>query len=113
MNRDYYNEFVALSLQQCTGRDYADQRKIKVHNAASKKLESLQAKLKGDDSTEMLNLLLCHEDDRVKINAAAQCLRINALVDRAIFTLENLVVSSDDPTMRFTAKMILQKFSIV
>ena len=71
-----------LSLQQCTKNDYANKLKVKKHNTAYKKLKLLQDEMKQIDNEEMLHLLLNHEDDRVKINAASFCLQICVLVEK-------------------------------
>ena len=61
----------------------------------------------GDDA---LHALLNHEDDRVKVNAASFCLNSEVLVEQSILTLEKIIADSDDPTICFSAKMLLQKF---
>lgn len=106
--KDYYNLFVELSLQQCTKNDYANKLKVKAHNAASKKLRQLQAEMKQNDSEEILCMLLNHKDDRVKVNAASLCLQMNVLVDQAVLTLKKIIDLSDDSTICFSAKMLLQ-----
>ena len=67
--------------------------------------------MKKIDCIEILSMLLSYEDDRVKINAASLCLQMNVLVDKAIFALKNIIDSSDDSTMCFSAKMILKCIS--
>lgn len=106
--KDYYNLFVELCLQLCTKNDYADKQKVKAHNTASKALQQLQAEMQEIDSTETLRKLLSHEDNRVKINAASLCLQMHILVEEATYALQNIVDFSDDATMRFSAKMLLQ-----
>mgnify|MGYP000305584576 CR=1 FL=1 len=59
----------------------------------------------GDDA---LHALLNHEDDRVKVNAASFCLNSEVLVEQSILTLEKIIAGSDDPTICFSAKMLLQ-----
>ncbi len=109
--KDYYNAFVQLSMQQCTKNDYEDKKKVKQHNAALKKLQHLQFKMKEFDCTEILNMLLFHEDDRVKMNAASLCLQIGVLTDRAEMILKNIIETSEDSTICFSAKMILKSSS--
>ena len=108
--KDYYKLFVELSLQQCTKNDYANKLKVKTHNTAYKKLKLLQDEMKQIDNEEMLHLLLNHEDDRVKINAASFCLQISVLVEKAVLTLERIIDVSDDSTICFSAKLLLQKY---
>lgn len=109
--KDYYSLFVELSLQQCTKNDYANKLKVTAHNTASKKLKQLQAEMKQNNGEEILCMLLSHEDDRVKINAASLCLQMNVHVDQAVFVLKNIIDFSADSTMCFSAKMILQSVS--
>ena len=106
--KDYYNLFIELSLQQCTKNDYANKLKVKTHNAACKKLRQLQAEMKENVSEEMLHMLLNHEDDRVKVNAASYCLQMKILVEQAILALKKVIDISDDSTICFSAKMLLQ-----
>lgn len=106
--KDYYNLFVELSLQQCTMHDYSDKKKVKRHNAAAQKLDLLQAEMKEIDCTNLLNELLRHDDDRVKLNAASLCLSKGILINEAKQTLNRIINFSEDSTMCFCAKMILQ-----
>lgn len=106
--KDYYNLFVELSLKQCTKNDYANKLKVKAHNEASKKLRLLQSEMKQNDSEEILYMLLNHEDDRVKVNAASCCLQMDVLIEQAVFTLKKIIDVSQDSTICFSAKMLLQ-----
>ncbi len=108
---DYYHLFIELSLQQCTKNDYADKLKVKAHNMASKKLQQLQIEMKKFDCTEILRMLLSHDDCRVRINAASLCLQMHVLIDKAILTLKKIIDSSDDSTLCFSAKMLLKNIS--
>lgn len=107
--KDYYNLFVELSLQQCTKNDYANKLKVKKHNEVSKKLKKLQEEMKQNMSEDVLYLLLNHEDDRVKVNAASFCLQSEILIDQAVLTLKKIIDVSDDSIICFSAKMLLQK----
>ena len=106
--KEYYNLFVELSLRQCTEADYCDKKRVRVHNAAIKELTLLEEEMKRSDCTVVLGELLCHEDDRVRINAASLCLQTGVLVYEAKQTLNNIVSFGADSTMRFCAKMLLQ-----
>ena len=111
--KDYYNLFVELSLQQCTKNDYANKLKVKKHNAASKKLNKLQEEMKQNVSEDILYVLLNHEDDRVKVNAAAFCLQSEILVDQSVRSLEKVINGSADSTICFSAKMVLKKIQMI
>ena len=105
--KDYYNLFIELSLRQCTKNDYRNKLKVKTHNAASKELKQLQTEMKRNDCEEILYMLLYHKDDRVKVNAATLCLQMNILVEQVVLVLKNIIELSDDPTICFSAKMLL------
>lgn len=108
--KDYYNSFVDLSLQQCLKTDYVDKQKVKKHNAACYKLKKLKDEMEQHPSEDVLYALLNHEDDRVKVNAASLCLQLQILVEQTVLTLKRIIDISDDSTIRFTAKMLLQKY---
>ena len=108
--KDYYDLFVKLSLQQCTENDYADKAKVRRHNAAFKKLYKLQDETKRNMSEEALLILLNHEDDRVKVNAASFCLQWGILVGQSVQTLKKAADTSGDRTIRLSAEMLLQKY---
>ena len=105
--KNYYDLFVQLSLQQCTKNDYVDKLKVKKHNEAIRKLNKLQNEITQNISEDMLNMLLNHEDDRVKINAASFCLHSKILVEQSVLVLKNIIANSDDETICFSAKMLL------
>ena len=107
---DYYNAFVELALQLCKKSDYGDKAKVRKNNAAASKLIKLQQIMRQNVDEELLNALLHHEDERVKENAASFCLKINILVEQAVLTLENLRDSSDDWSISFSSKMVLQLY---
>ena len=64
-----------------------------------------------NDCEDILSMLLIHKDNRVRINAASLCLQINVLVQKAVLTLSNIVNTSDDSTICFSAKMLLQGYT--
>lgn len=109
--KDYYNSFVELSLQQCiTENDYSDGHKISSHNKASKKLLRLQNEIKKNNSIDVLEKLLSHTDDRVRINAALLCLQMNIFENQAITVLKTICSESDNQIISFSAKMILDEY---
>ena len=108
--KDYYNLFLELSLQQCIKNDYTNKLKVKKHNAAAKKLNKMHEEMMQNISDDKLCVLLNHEDDRVKVNAASFCLRSHVLIEQSIFTLKKIIDVSDDSTICFSAKMLLQKY---
>ena len=107
--KDYYDLFVRLSLKQCLAEDYSKKGRVAAHNRATKKLLEIQEEMKETDNLEdILNDLLNHGDDRVKINAAALCLEMRVFIEKASLVLKNIMESSSDTTLCFSARMILQ-----
>ena len=104
----YFNLFIQLSLEQCTKDEYTDRKKVRRHNHAMKKMEKLQNEMAKLGCCNMLCTLLCHQDDRVKINAASMCLKLNIFTNEAMSTLKDIIEVSDDPTTCLSAKMLLQ-----
>ena len=108
--KDYYNLFVQLSLQLCFENDYSDKSKVKKHNKASAELGRLRDEMINFVGEETWRKLLNHSDDRVKINAVSACLKYGVLVDESFLVLKNIINNSDDSTIRFSARMLLQKY---
>ena len=109
--KDYYSLFVKLSLQLCTKNDYANKLKVKRNNVAAKKLYEMRDEMMKNVSDDMLLALLNHEDDRVKVNAAYFCLHSKVLIEQSILTLEKIIADSNDSTICFDAKMLLQQYN--
>ena len=79
-------------------------------DTGASKLNELQGEMMRNMSDDTLCALLNHEDDRVKVNAAAFCLNSEVLVARSILTLEKIIADSDDSAICFSAKMQLNKY---
>ncbi len=103
---DSYDIFIQLCLQQCKKEDYRDKAKVKAHNASFQALRQMETELAKTDRAPMLEKLLLHEDDRVKLNAAAMCLRQKILTEKALAILSDLAKESEDETLRLSAKMV-------
>ena len=108
---DDYAQFVDLCMQLCFWEDYLDKKKLRRHNAAMAKLDKLEEKLKRDASVETIERLLYHEDERVRLNAAATCLKkMGVLKDEANGVLNDIIASeSADKDVRFSASMLLEQ----
>ena len=102
--------FLKLSLQQCTQNDYMDKAKVKKHNTASKKIHKLMDEMEPITCENIMYILLNHEDDRVKVNAASLCLKSGVFVDQSVLALNKIINVSNDPTLRFSAKLLLQSY---
>ena len=109
--KDYYTEFVNLSLQQCTKEDYKYKSRVRKHNRAFKKIEILTneiSKLEEGQRIEILERLLFHEDSRVVTGAGAYCLQSGLLKDKALERLREIVLTETDPVLSFSAEMFLK-----
>lgn len=104
---DYYEKFVQLSMQLCKAEDYTDKRKVMAHNKAMDKLLLLEEEMITTDCSDDLTKLLRHDDERVRLNAAAMCLRHGLMGDAAEQTLSELTKCSDK-TISFAAEMLLK-----
>ena len=109
MINECYNTFVELSTQQCLKNDYKDSQKVKKHNDAYGKLLKLMDVMSEENCDTVLDELLVHNDDRVRINAALLCFQTNVHKDKAIQVLKRIVESSNDSTIVFSAKNLLNK----
>ena len=103
---DYKNEFIRLSLSLCGEQDYKDSIKLKNHNIAMKKMGKLKAEMLRSGETELLRELLFHNDERVQLNAASACLGL--FPGEAGATLKRLMDSASDPTIAFSAEILLK-----
>ena len=66
-----YDLYIENCLKLCLQDDYIDRRKLRAHNRAMDTLAKLEAELTAHE----LRQLLTHEDERVRLNGAAACLR--------------------------------------
>ncbi|MBR3809511.1 MAG: hypothetical protein IKK46_04325 [Clostridia bacterium] len=103
--------FIELSLQQCKKDDYADPKKIKIHNKSLEELLKLKAEINITESEDMMQTLLLHNDSRVKINASQCCMEKYILVEQAKATLENVIKTEVDSTLIFSAKQLLKQYT--
>ena len=99
-----YDLYVVNCLKLCLQDDYIDRRKLRAHNRAMDTLAKLEAELTAHE----LRQLLTHEDERVRLNAAAACLRRQLCYDEAVETLREIEARSTDGTLGLAAKMLLK-----
>lgn len=104
----FYDEFVQLSLQQCSDADYGDPSKVGKHNAAAKKLDALKREITGNNAEAVFAELLLHEDARVRLNAASCCISENIYTAQARRALQDIIRTAEDQSVRFAAKMLLR-----
>lgn len=120
MIANYYLMIVELSKIQLTQDDYGDKKKVKLSNRAFKTLlgieKEMQKELRRENRGEcidILNRLLDHEDDRVKINAGNFCLQEGVLTEKAWEVLKRVANRSEDTTLRLSAAMVMQNHTSV
>ena len=99
-----YDLYIENCLKLCFQDDYIDRRKLRAHNRAMDTLEKLEAEL----TVHELRALLTHEDERVRLSAAAACLRRQLCYDEAVETLREIEAHSTDGTLGLAAKMLLK-----
>lgn len=104
---DYYEKFVHLSMQLCKVEDYPHKGKVRAHNKAMDKLLLLEEEMITTDCSDDLAKLLRHDDERVRLSAAAMCLRHGLMGDAAEQTLSELTKCSDK-AIAFSADMLLK-----
>ncbi len=108
--KDYYSIFVDYSLHLCNENDYDNKNKVRQHNVFAKKLNTIKTEMKSIDCTGVIYQLLFHEDERVVINAVDLCYRIGVLPELASAIAEKLYESSEDKTIKFAAKIMIDKY---
>jgi hypothetical protein len=94
--------------EQMALTDYGDKKSVLKHNRLAKKLNKILETFKYDTmlSEKILNEIMLSDVDIVASNAAADALRMNILVDKAISVLEK--VSKRNDTLGFSCKMALK-----
>ncbi len=99
-----YDLYVENCLKLCLMDDYAERKRVKAHNRAMDTLAKLETELTAHEFQQ----LLTHEDERVRLNAAAACLRRKIFCEEAAAVLREIEAHSDDGTLSLAAKMVLR-----
>lgn len=99
-----YDLYVGNCLKLCLQDDYGNRKKLRAHNKAMDNLAKLEAEMTPSDFLR----LLVHEDERVRLNAAAACVRRKLCYDEAVATPEEVEAHSPDGTLSLAAKMVLR-----
>ena len=108
--KNYYNLFIKYSNQLCSKDDYINKQKVKIHNKAMKNLIQIQREITNDikNGAVVLIKLLEHDNEKVRLNAAAQCLQIGIQQEKAIEVLKKIENNSTDKLCQLDARMILK-----
>ena len=105
--KDYYTLFVDLCLKTCLEDDYGDKSKVRANNRAVNKLLKLQEEMKEIDFSEILDDLLLHNDDRVRIYAGTFGVDFPSHREKSIIVINDVAKNSKDKMLSFDAYMVL------
>lgn len=108
-------DYAKLYIQYCSSLlvdkdDYADKQKLKIHNSAAKKLNTICEELRVDIpyATELLSDLLENENEQVKLTVASHCLRLDICKDRAVNVVADIQKHTSNKFHAFDAEIILK-----
>lgn len=106
--KDYFKLYIEYCNKLCFENDYNDKKKLKAHNASMEKLEILHREMLRFDCSEIMLELLRYDDERVRLNAAAFCIKneIHPSLSRKV--LLHISEKSSDASLGFSAKMVLK-----
>ncbi|MBR2454648.1 MAG: hypothetical protein IKB36_01195 [Clostridia bacterium] len=105
--KDYYTLFVDLCLKRCLTDDYGDKSKVRQHNRSMNKLLKLQKEMEEKDCSEILDKLLIHDDDRVKLSAGTFAVDFPSHREKSIIAINDVAKKSKDKMLSFDAYMVL------
>lgn len=105
--KDYYNLFVDLCLKRCLTDDYEDKSKVRQHNRAMNKLLKLQTEMEEIGCSEILDKLLLHDDDRVRLSAGTFGVDFASHREKSIIVINDVAKNSKDKMLSFDAYMVL------
>ena len=101
---EYVNKFIELCDYEI---DYASNASVKENNKRARKFLKMQNNITENDYDRefIFNVLLKHSSDRVKSNAAAQCLSLGINIEEAKNVLSEVSkkLNSDELDERLTA----------
>ena len=98
--KDYFNDFVKLATQLIFNNDYYGSKlKVNMHNRAMKKLLLLKKEIIDLNDIDLLDKLLQHEDERVKMHACDLCVTMDYNVENALQILQDLSIISTEAPM--------------
>lgn len=106
--KNYYQMIVDLSSQKCGKDDYSNKQKVKKHNKAMTKLNSLDKELNNVEGETVLLQLLHHKSEQVVLSSAMLCLKLNFHVEEAKKRIAFVRDTSKDSIISFNAEMMLK-----
>ena len=102
----FYNDFVEACLNTCLKEDFGDKSKVKKNNAAMKKILKLREET-SKITDDIIDALLEHEEERVRINAAIMCTEIERCSDKAELVLKDIYINGKDGIVKLSAIITL------
>ena len=105
--KDYYNLFINLCLKTCLEDDYEHKSRVRANNRAMDKLLKLQKEMKEIDCSEILDKLLLHDDDRVRLYAGTFGVDFPSHREKSIIVINDVAKNSYDKMLSFDAYMVL------
>lgn len=106
----YENLYIQLCMLKIDNAiDYADKHKVKAHNSAMKKLNSICEELKINTpyAIEFLSRLLKNENEQVRLTAASHCFNLDLCMQQAKNVLLDIQRNSKNKIHVFNAEMVL------
>ncbi|MGI6745671.1 MAG: DUF2019 domain-containing protein [Acutalibacteraceae bacterium] len=104
---DLYIQLCMLKIDNAI--DYADKHKVKAHNSAMKKLNSIceEFKMNTPYAIEILSHLLNNENEQVRLTAASHCFNLDLCRQQAKDVLLDIQKNSKNKINVFNAEMVL------
>lgn len=96
--------YVETCLKLCLQDDYLDRKSVKAHNRAMDRLTKPETELTEHEFQRLLR----YADERVRLNAAAACVRRRLCLEEAVTVLRTLGEKSEDGSIAFSAEMVLK-----
>lgn len=107
---DYYSRYVDLCRQTYWGKSLLDARTRAIHNKAMKHLGQLERKMYSEEDRceEIAYKLLLHENDVVKLNSAAYCIKAQVWTKIAYQVLSQIANNNIDKSLAGDALMTMK-----
>ena len=109
--KNYYDLFIHYCMLTTSSiPELKDKKRLRVHNKAMTELYKLQEEMYGEPEhcSKVVQDLLLHEDDKVKVKAGAYCLNNDVHRERAIDILSTIVKTSKDKWIAYNAADVLK-----
>ena len=100
-----FDEFVTICEKTCSADEFKSKKRRTEHNAAMTSLEKLKKKMfvEQEHCLSIAVALMQHDNEKVRINAAAYCLEANISVETAKQVLLDIYRNSSDRILSYNA----------